>query len=202
VISALAIKFALGDSFFNVKTLSADPSDINLAKFKNASFGLLLSSGLVAVATGGFGCLFTCCKQRWFAVLYGIFLSFTWIFIFILGCVVTGASVSSQGTLQAFCDGTLSNSATANAVSATVDKMEYAINSYINANMCSQACPCNAQFRGGWNNFTEASLNATVPQMSGILTLIAKEEFGCSGLHQALVYSTASPHAPQPYRIH
>lgn len=160
MISALAIKFALGDSFFNVKTLSADPSDINLAKFKNASFGLLLSSGLVAVATGGFGCLFTCCKQRWFAVFYGIFLSFTWIFIFILGCVVTGASVSSQGTLQAFCDGTLSNSATANAVSATVDKMEYAINMYINANMCSQACPCNANYRGGWNNFTEASLNA------------------------------------------
>jgi len=69
--------------------------------------------------------------------MYGIFLSFTWIFIFILGCVVTGASVSSQGTLQAFCDGTLSNSEAANSVSAAVDKIEFDINSYINANMCS-----------------------------------------------------------------
>ena len=146
IISVLAIKFAIGDSFFNVSSIGdLDPNDIDVSRFKRASFGLLLSMGLIALVTGGFGCLFTCCKQRWYAILYGIFLSFTWIFIFLLGCIITGASVTSESTLQAFCDGT-SNNKVASAISDAIDKMEYEVNEYINTNMCSKACPCNALY--------------------------------------------------------
>lgn len=110
IISILAIKFAIGDTFFNVKSLKdLDPDDIDTAGFKRSSFGLLLAAGLIAVATGGFGCLFTCFKQRWYAVIYGIVLSFTWIFIFIIGCVVTGVSLTSESSLVAFCDQTTNN---------------------------------------------------------------------------------------------
>jgi len=147
VISALAIKFAIGDSFFNVKSIGdLDPNDIDVTRFKRASFGLLLSSGLVALLTGILGCLFTCCKQRWTAVIYGIFLSFAWIFIFLLGCIVTGASVTSESTLQAFCDGTIENNKVTSAISQAIEKVEYNVNEYINTNMCSQACPCNAKY--------------------------------------------------------
>lgn len=33
------------------------------------------------------------------------------------------------------------------------------MNSYIDINMCSVACPCNSAYQGGWMNFTESQLN-------------------------------------------
>jgi cation transporter-like permease len=95
VISALAIRFAVGDSFFTVKTLQGDISDVNVDRFKNISFGILLGAGIIAFSTGFFGFFFTCCKTKCFAVIYGVFLSFTWIIILVLGCIVTAVSVGS-----------------------------------------------------------------------------------------------------------
>jgi hypothetical protein len=118
VISALAIRFAVGDSFFTVKTLQGDISDVEVDKFKNISFGILLGAGIIAFSTGFFGFFFTCCKSKSFAVIYGIFLSFTWIIILVLGCIVTAVSVGSQSTLESFCEGTVSTSSLANQISA------------------------------------------------------------------------------------
>jgi cation transporter-like permease len=99
VIAALAIRFAVGDSFFTVKTLQGDITDINVDKFKNISFGILLGAGCIAFATGFFGFFLTCCKKKCYAVIYGIFLSFTWVIILILGCIVTAVSYGSQSAI-------------------------------------------------------------------------------------------------------
>jgi len=99
VIAAFAIHFAVGDSFFNIKTLKGDVSDVQIDNFKNVSFGILLGAGIVAFATGFFGFFFTCCKKRCYAVIYGIFLSFTWIIILVLGCIVTAVTYSSAESI-------------------------------------------------------------------------------------------------------
>ena len=74
-------------------------------------------------------------------MIYGVFLSFTWFIIFIAGCVITGASVTSESTLEQLCDGKTS-SATFNKMSTWISEVEGKMNSYINSNMCSLACPC------------------------------------------------------------
>lgn len=99
VIAALAIRFAVGDSFFTVKTLQGDISDINVDRFKNISFGILLGAGCIAFATGFFGFFLTLCNRRCYAVIYGIFLSFTWVIILVLGCIVTAVSYGSQSAI-------------------------------------------------------------------------------------------------------
>lgn len=99
VISALAIRFAVGSSFFTIATLTGTPADINVNNFKNVSFGILLGAGLTALATGVFGFFFTCCKKPCYAIIYGVFLSVTWVIIIILGAIVTGVSYGSTGQL-------------------------------------------------------------------------------------------------------
>ena len=94
-ISALAIHFALGDSFFTIKTLNGDIADFDVEKFKNVSFGVLLGAGIVAFATGFFGFFFTCAKSKAYTIIYGTFLTFTWMIILVLGCIVTAVSVGA-----------------------------------------------------------------------------------------------------------
>lgn len=120
VVAALAIRFALGGSFFNLLNADGTPADVNVARFKNISFGILLGAGIIALLTGFYGFFFMRCKDRCFAVWYGIFLSFTWIIILILGCVVTAVSYGSQSTLTSFCAGTLNSNNIANMISSQI----------------------------------------------------------------------------------
>ena len=115
--------------------------------FKNVSFGILVGAGGVAFLTGFFGFFLAskCCagsKGRSFAVVYGIFLSFTWIIIIVLGAIVTAVSYGSAAQISGFCTGQLSTNQLFQAISNGFQTMDSGINSYINANMCSQACPC------------------------------------------------------------
>jgi len=99
-IAALAIRFGVGDSFFNVKTLKGEVSNEDIDKFKNIGFGILLGAGCVAFLTGFFGFFFTCCKKKCYAVIFGIFLSFTWVIIIVLGAIITAVSYGSQSTMK------------------------------------------------------------------------------------------------------
>ena len=155
-ISALAIRFAVGDSFFTIKTLKGDIAEVDVDKFKNVSFGILLGAGIVAFATGFFGFFFTCCKSKSFAVIYGIFLSFTWIIILVLGCIVTAVSVGAPSELQAFCDGTLTTNEIAKQISQQLILIDKQMNSYIDTNMCSAICPCNVAYQSKWASLSEA----------------------------------------------
>jgi hypothetical protein len=98
VVVGLAVRFQVGDSMFNIKTLSDAikgeglPADLTLDRFKNISFGILVGAGGVGVLTGIFGFFFTCCKSKCYAVMYGIFLSVTWVVIIILGAILTAVS--------------------------------------------------------------------------------------------------------------
>ena len=160
VIAALAIRFAVGDSFFTVKTLQGDISDVDIDRFKNISFGILLGAGCIAFLTGFFGFFFTCCKKKCYAVIFGIFLSFTWIIIIVLGCIVTAVSYGSQSAIQSFCDGTMGTSQLATQIAGQLENMDNGINSYINNNMCTQACPCDQTYKAGWAGVTETALNS------------------------------------------
>ena len=84
---------------FTVKTLEGDISDINVDKFKNTSFGILLGAGCIVFATGFFGFFFTCYKRKCYAVIYGIFLFFTWVILLVLACIVTAVSNGSQSAI-------------------------------------------------------------------------------------------------------
>ena len=160
MIAALAIRFAVGDSFFTIKTLQGEVSDVDIDRFKNISFGILLGSGIIAFLTGFFGFFFTCCKKKCYAIIFGIFLSFTWLVIIVLGCIVTTVSYGSQSAIQAFCDGTMGNSQLATQIAGQLENMDNGINSYINDNMCSQVCPCNEDFKEKWATVTETVLNS------------------------------------------
>ena len=107
VIVALAARFAVGESFFTAKTLNGDITHKDLDQFKNISYGILLGAGCVAFLTGFFGFFFTCCKKKCYAVIFGIFLSSTWIVIIFIGTVLTGISYGSQNAIEAFCNGNM-----------------------------------------------------------------------------------------------
>jgi hypothetical protein len=83
---------------------------VNLEKFKNISYGILLGAGTVAFATGFFGFFFTCCKTKCYVITYGVFLSFTWLSILVLGAFVTSVAFGTNSGIQMFCDGTLGKS--------------------------------------------------------------------------------------------
>jgi len=104
-ILALAVRFAVAESFFTVKTSKGDIVNEDIDYFKNISYGTLLGAGCAAFFTGFLGFFFTCCKKKYYAVFFGLLLSFSWVFIIILGAILTGVSYGSQNIIDAVCDG-------------------------------------------------------------------------------------------------
>jgi hypothetical protein len=110
---AFAVKLSVYDNFFLtvIKLLEntanffintvTGPLNLDFEKYWNILFGVLLGSGIITFLTGLLGLFFTCCKKstKCYAVIYGIFLTLTWIFILFLGCIVTAFLYSSQSII-------------------------------------------------------------------------------------------------------
>ena len=157
VIMALAIQFTVGATWWNTTDPAGNPTDPNVEKFKNVSFGILVSAGIIAFSTGIYGMFFTCCVNKCYAILFGTFLGFTWIAMLVMGAIVTAVSYSSQSNIQAFCDGTLTgtNGKFAAQISDAITNLDTSVNGYLNTYMCSTNCPCASSVASGWGNFTE-----------------------------------------------
>ena len=161
VIMALAIQFTIGATWWNTTGSDGNAADVNVEKFKNTSFGILVSAGIIAFITGIYGMFFTCCVNKCYAILFGTFLGFTWIAMLVMGSIVTAVSNASQSNIQAFCDGTLTgtNGKFAAQISDAIAQMDSSVNGYLNTYMCSTNCPCDSSVSAGWGNFTELQLN-------------------------------------------
>ena len=107
VIMALSIKFTVGAIWWNTTGPDGYHAALNVNKFKNVSFGILMTAGIIALITGIYGMFLACCVKKCCAILFGTFLGFTWIAILVMGAIVTSVSFASQSNIQAFCDGTL-----------------------------------------------------------------------------------------------
>ena len=49
------------------------------------------------------GCCFKCCKNRCFAVIYGVILTPVWLIVVILGGLAAGASIASEDVVEEQC---------------------------------------------------------------------------------------------------
>ena len=107
VIMALAIKFTIATIWWNTTGPDGYHAAVNVDKFKNFSFGILMTAGIIALITGIYGMFLACCVNKCCAILFGTFLGSTWIAILVMGAIVTSVSFASQSNIQAFCDGTL-----------------------------------------------------------------------------------------------
>jgi hypothetical protein len=82
-------------SFFTTSNTDGSPFDMNIETLRNWGFGILLSFGFIAFATGVYGLFFVCCSNRCYAIIYGTFLGVTWVVVLVVGALLTAASYSS-----------------------------------------------------------------------------------------------------------
>ena len=66
-------------------------------------FYVLVAFSVITILIALCGCCFKCCKNRCFAITYGIILLPTWIFVVIVGGLAAGLSVSSGEVVETQC---------------------------------------------------------------------------------------------------
>jgi hypothetical protein len=105
-------------------------------------FAALLVFSLVTILIAALGLMFTCCKNRCFAVMYGILLFPSWIIILVIGIISVGASVAASDEIEKEC---LKISAETSRTYGSSD-ITIALDIYdsilIEDYMCTSDCPC------------------------------------------------------------
>ena len=142
------------------KAKSMDDLDSTAALLAIWFFGL--SALILAVAILGF--CFRCCKNRCYAICYGVTVLLVWILLLIGGGIAVSVALASQEDIEKYCidlsnqiDKTKPNDAT---------KVTFDLNIYesikVNTYMCSTNCPCSdVPTKSDWLDLTQKELNET-----------------------------------------
>ena len=84
-----------------IENMEKENADIGDAK--KLIFLVLLIFSLITIVIAALGFMFACCKNRCFAVLYGLLLLPSFIVIVIIGAVSIAASVAASDTIEEEC---------------------------------------------------------------------------------------------------
>jgi len=98
----IAFSIIITNSDFITKIGEAKAFDDVEDSRKLIFYGLIVFA-VVTMLVGLCGCCFKCCKNRCFAVMYGIILFPTWLIVIILGGLAAGASVASGDVVEEKC---------------------------------------------------------------------------------------------------